>query len=282
LINAFHLDLSARPIGWNGDLKLVKGADLAFRNLRFANFDGAFLANGLLRSADLREAYLHDTDLRGADLRHANLQAAVLDSSDLRDANIFKADFTKASVFMTNLQGVTGLELAKKFGEPGLTAEQLASTTNWILPHVMDGELAEAAGLPPSINRSLYERNFSGWDFAHFKIKVNLFSAQLDQSLLQYTNLDGVMMQRAHLKGSNLQHANLSNSKLYEADLENADLSWAALQKADLTGADLRGAMLCNVQGLSPSQIENTTLDASTSLPRGLAVRFPGVRICPH
>ncbi len=142
------IDLSIKPANWSGketDLSVVKGADLAARDLRFADAYGAFFVNAFMKGADLRGADLREADFRNADLRladltganlrgaklqnadlhgaklshavltHANLSNADLARTDLSDARITEADLTGADLTNADLQraDLTGSKLIK-------------------------------------------------------------------------------------------------------------------------------------------------------------------------
>lgn len=107
------IDLSTKPSNWSGketDLSLVKGADLAARDLRFADAYGAFFVNGFLKGADLRGADLREADFRNADLRRAdlsgaNLRGAKLQNADLSGAILNRAVLTQANLTNADLSG---------------------------------------------------------------------------------------------------------------------------------------------------------------------------------
>jgi len=110
-------DLSTKPANWSGqEIRLVKGADIGRRDLRFADAYGAFFVNAYLKETDLRGADLRGADLRGAnlkfaDLRDANLYGAKLQSADLTHclldrAVLTRADFRETVLAQASLRGV--------------------------------------------------------------------------------------------------------------------------------------------------------------------------------
>ncbi|MFO0908761.1 MAG: pentapeptide repeat-containing protein, partial [Isosphaeraceae bacterium] len=108
-----EVDLSTKPAGWTGkesEIDLVKGADLAGADLRYAEAYGVFLAKGFLKQANLRYADLRAADLRKADLREAdltgaNLREAKLGGADLRRANLRDAKLNGADLTGADLEG---------------------------------------------------------------------------------------------------------------------------------------------------------------------------------
>src|SRR5262249_13631879 len=129
--NMQDADISIKPPNWTGkkdeELDLVKGADLAGRDLRYANAQRAFLAKADLSASDLESADLRGADLRQAffwhrpiqtdlanlqndepphdraNLRKAHLENARLDAADLShailtDAKLFQADLSRADL----------------------------------------------------------------------------------------------------------------------------------------------------------------------------------------
>jgi uncharacterized protein YjbI with pentapeptide repeats len=85
-------DISTKPLNWvtdHPDFDQVKGAHLAYRDLRYAEARNAFLVKADLTGADLRHA-----DLSGADLRHAILTRAHLQGANLTGAKLDGAVLT--------------------------------------------------------------------------------------------------------------------------------------------------------------------------------------------
>jgi uncharacterized protein YjbI with pentapeptide repeats len=124
-----HADVSRKPPDWLGkkdeELDRVKGADLAHKNLRYAQADYAFLAKANLSGsdlygislfhADLRQSNLVDSDLRWAQLSDALMQRAYLQdsrldhaqlrSTQLKDANLFESSLFNADLSNADLTG---------------------------------------------------------------------------------------------------------------------------------------------------------------------------------
>lgn len=108
---------------------LLNGAQLAFRDVRSANFDGAALREALLVGAraegcsligaDLAGATLDSAHLRGADLSGAHLDGVSLCWADLRNATLAGCacagtDFTRADLRGANLSSgrITGADFS--------------------------------------------------------------------------------------------------------------------------------------------------------------------------
>ncbi len=85
--NLREADVSIKPTNWTGkhtegEIALVKGAQLLGKDLRDAEASGAFLVKADLSIADLQGANLQGANLflaklQGADLSGANLQGAI-------------------------------------------------------------------------------------------------------------------------------------------------------------------------------------------------------------
>ena len=79
--------------------------DLARRNLRFANFQGARLQGANLTGAHLQGANLINVRLQGAHLGGAHLQGANLSIAHLQGANLMNAHLQGAYLSVAHLQG---------------------------------------------------------------------------------------------------------------------------------------------------------------------------------
>ena len=86
-----------------GEKADLRGADLSYTNLNFANLRGANLRFTSLRDADLSIADLRDTNLIEADLSGANLRGTNLSYSNLRGANLNNAYLSGADLRGANL-----------------------------------------------------------------------------------------------------------------------------------------------------------------------------------
>lgn len=124
-------DISVKPEGWTGDstqIALVKGAELAGRDLSYLNGERAFLVNA---------------DLRGADLRYADLGYADLRGATLDEAYLFRASFAGCNLSGATLRW-TYLYGADLRAAEGLTVDQLRVATGdntTILPDYIDRDL---------------------------------------------------------------------------------------------------------------------------------------------
>ena len=77
-----EIEISNKPLNWNGNPEEVKGANLKGKDLRFARARKVFLVR-----ADLRGAQLQGADLQGAQLQGAELQSAKFQGADLQGAD---------------------------------------------------------------------------------------------------------------------------------------------------------------------------------------------------
>ncbi len=106
--NLREADISIKPTNWTGkhtegEIALVKGAQLRGKNLRNAEASGAFLVKADLSNANLQWAVLSGANLQKADLSGANLQGAMgLTASQVKAANHWKLAFYSDD-FLTEL-----------------------------------------------------------------------------------------------------------------------------------------------------------------------------------
>ncbi|HEY2170619.1 MAG TPA: pentapeptide repeat-containing protein [Candidatus Angelobacter sp.] len=107
--NLNHVDVSSKPSDWLGkkdeELDHVKGADLAHKNLRYAQANQAFLAKANLSGSDLYGISLADADLRQSNLAHSDLQRAELNGALMQGSDIEEADLDYASLLNAQLKG---------------------------------------------------------------------------------------------------------------------------------------------------------------------------------
>jgi uncharacterized protein YjbI with pentapeptide repeats len=248
----------------DGEMNVVRGANLAGMNLRYANLtrafaessdfsraqlesaslDAAVLRNAYFRGADLRNARLRRAQLRGADLREARLSGSMLTYADLSKANL-----TRAVLRDTNLLGATvdGANFSRAKLLDGTNAQALSGKAAVF-------SLAEMGGA--QLSRSQLEgANFFLADVhgAHLWRAdlrgANFLLADLTGANLTEADLTGADLSQANGRGAVLEKATLAGAKfvcaqLYEADLTEADLTRANLRSAQLRGAILRNARL--------------------------------------
>jgi uncharacterized protein YjbI with pentapeptide repeats len=209
-------DVSVRPESWRrgiGPIRLVKGAVLRDRDLRYLQASRAFLVNADLRNSDLYGAVLSEAHLEGADLRGANLE-----STDLTKAQLRLAKLQDASLRAANLRGAD------------LTAANLARAN--LRNTVFDlANLSKAILVGAKLNHS------------HLR-KTDLRGSNLSDADLQWAVLRGAQLQDADLRKANLQYSDLGGANLSEADLTKADLLQAEANSAVLSGANLTVAKL--------------------------------------
>jgi uncharacterized protein YjbI with pentapeptide repeats len=108
----------------------LSNAHLNSADLSNASLDGTDLSNADLSSVDLSNASLVDTDLSDADLYQANLRNANLKGANLSNAFSWKADLSKANLEQANLSSVyivdANLAGANLTDVQGITGQELA------------------------------------------------------------------------------------------------------------------------------------------------------------
>jgi uncharacterized protein YjbI with pentapeptide repeats len=199
--NLRDADVSVKPPNWTGkndsELDLVKGAELSFADLRYADAPGAFLVKAVLSESHLEGADLLMSDLRGANLSGAYLGEARLRSANLTGANLSGAHLARADLSGASLHGaqmsVADLRGAN-MGGGDITAANLRGT------NLSTTDLSGA--------------NLSG---------AQLSGADLTGAELVEANLSRAILARADLRRADLQSADLRGAQLSDADLEFAD-----------------------------------------------------------
>jgi uncharacterized protein YjbI with pentapeptide repeats len=187
--------LSTRPEPWMNteeQWQQVVGAQLANRDLRWAEASSAFLMkanlnranlshtvlnNANLQHADLGGAYLIGADLRNADLTGAKLYAAHLDSAYLDSARLSSADLNRASLVRAELP----------------------------FAH-LDSAILEFA--------DLIGANLTGADLTN----AILFEAHLDSAKITDAILDSADFRDVTLDGADLRYTDLSKVKNLTAE----------------------------------------------------------------
>jgi hypothetical protein len=154
--NLREADVSIKPTNWTGkhtegEIALVKGAQLLGKDLRGAEASGAFLVKADLSIADLQGANLQKADLYKANLQGANLVRAKLQGADLSGANLKGANLGRAKLQGADLGG------ANLQGTVGLTAIQAKAANNWDSAFYSDDFLIEL-DLPADHNKMLCSR----------------------------------------------------------------------------------------------------------------------------
>ena len=267
-----EMDVSTRPPGWDGrgasleSIRLVKGADLSGRDLRFARARESFLANANLEGIDLREADLQRADLRGADLTRAVLDFANLSGADLAFARLKGARLDGAILRHVKLV------------EGNLTSFD------------PDDELRPATDAPgekKAARRS--ERRDAGGDHRTRLRGADLRQASLVGANLRWADLRPYRAARgARPIPTRLSGADLSEAVLIEADLSGADLSpydpnattglvVSEIVPTKLRGADLRLARLVGTN-LSGADLGPYEPESSRDAPRSPGRRLPDRR----
>ncbi len=247
-----EMDVSTRPPGWDGrgasleSIRLVKGADLSGRDLRFARVGESFLVNANLEGIDLREADLQRADLRGADLTRA-----VLDF-----ANLAGADLSFARLKGARLDGAILRHV--KLGEGNLTSFD------------PDDDLRPATGATGEGKAARQgDRKDDGGDN-----RTRLRGADLRQAMLVKANLRWADLSTYRAGGG---------VKPIPTKLSGADLSEAVLIEADLAGADLGPYDPNATTGLVVSEVIPTKLrGADLRLARLVGTNLSGADLGPY
>lgn len=196
--------------------KLVTKPDEEYKEIYWADFNGAHLEGAtlistVLEKADLREAHLPIAKMTKAILQEANLEEANLAGSDLKEANLQEAYLWHADLSKANLEGAN------------LYKAQL-----WLAD--LRGANLKHADLQKAL---LGKAKMQG---------AELWFAKLQGAEFWLTDLQEANFFLAKMQGVSLEGAILQGAKLWKANLEGANFEGADLQDVDLRGANLSGA----------------------------------------
>jgi uncharacterized protein YjbI with pentapeptide repeats len=205
--NLRDADVSIKPTNWTGNdekkLDLVKGAELAGADLRYADAAGAFLAKANFEPA----GGISDTRIEGANLGY----------SDLRQARLVRAHLNAARLVFAHLNGahLNGAYL-------------IGAYLGWA--HLDHAEL-DGADLTGA---DLVGADLTGVDLggAHLT-KAKLTGAHLNNSKLGSADLSLARLNRADLTGAELSGAELSFANFKsQGNHKTEGLTAAALKTA--------------------------------------------------
>jgi hypothetical protein len=170
------------------------------------------------------------------------------------------------------LGGIYGLELLARDSPSDHPAvfDVLTAFVRGHAPATLDNTCADAPPKPPTADIQTtidviarrdrrYDRSDRPMDLSlTCLVGVVLRRGQLAGIRMFAANLRVAVLAGADLQGTMLEYSDLSNSYAVGADLKSADLSGADLSGANLTGANLTGANLTDIY-----------YDASTQWPKG-------------
>jgi uncharacterized protein YjbI with pentapeptide repeats len=204
-------DVSIKPENWNGkEISLVKGANLAGKDLENALAQKAFFVK--------------------ADLRHANLKGAKITGATFQNANLIGANLEKVDAGW-------GEEDNKEY----FRLEALERVTQNF--NKISGSNHE------NVDNSNSEKNFRA-NFslrrdlgANFQ-KANLVGANLQESVLVFSDFQDADLGSAKIFKGDLRFSNFTRSNLQNANLEETLLSYSNFEGAHLLGLNLEKALL--------------------------------------
>ena len=173
---------------------------------------------------------LRGLTLTGANFSGANLKESIFAKTSLIGANFSAACLTKTDFSNANLE------------DADLTGADIRDSR---LPWV-----------------NLQRANLTEADLTW----ARLTRADLTEATLDRANLTMVDARDANFAGASAQGAIFVSALLNDADCQDADFSGADFQDAVLDGALLQGANLTGAKNLTPSQLQNAEIDATTKL----------------
>jgi uncharacterized protein YjbI with pentapeptide repeats len=203
-------DVSIKPENWDGkETSLVKGANLAGKDLQNALAQKAFFVQ-----ADLRQANLRGAKIAGANFQNANLSGANLEKVDAGWGENNKV-FFKTEVL---IRGIINLNKIIESNSGNLDNANVEKT----IRNILDGNYDLGA-------------NFH---------KANLSSANLQESVLVFSNFQDADLSSAKIFKGDLRFSIFTRSRLQHANLEEALLSGSNFEGAQLLGVNLEKGSL--------------------------------------
>jgi hypothetical protein len=158
------------------------------------------------------------------------------------------------------------------------TATAVARAHTLAILHQLDRERAGRMlsflgelGLLQRLAPTLEFMDFSG---------ANLKRLSLRGMDFEGSNLRRAELERADLRGADFEAADLRKSDLKDADLRGANLTETRIDAANFDHADLRGADLLTATGATPEQLRQACLDATTILPKAMALAVSSATGC--
>jgi hypothetical protein len=114
--NLYAAEMAKKSSNWTAaanQSEVVAGANLKYRNLRFATADRVFLEESNLDRTDwsyahLREAQLSDSTMLDSDLVSTEFDGAVMKNVDFRGANLTNATLNNADIAGAHFEDFTG------------------------------------------------------------------------------------------------------------------------------------------------------------------------------
>jgi len=261
--NLAHLDVSTKPPSWSGkdeELDSVKGANLSYRDISFANCTGAFAANAHLVGAKLSGAEFTYADLRKSDLSravcndasfaHARLSTARFGAAKMQGAQFYGA-FLKKTIFTSDFLRARLGEANKKLSLLGFSSSNFSGAEFTYAR--MDG--CDCRSTLFSKARFLVARICST-DFTGSDLEMAYFTAAIISDCdFELTKLSGSSFDGATLISVNFNRAELSDP--------NGKLSVV------FTNATLRGVDFREASHIESAVFSGACFDSSTKWPDG-------------
>lgn len=231
--NLSHLDVSTKPASWSGkdnELDSIKGANLSYRDISFADCNETFAANVRFVGANLSGAQLSYSDLRKSDFSralgrqasfaHARLADAVFGASKMIEAQFYGAQLDR-TVFTSDF-------LRARLDEDNKSRSLLTFSTS----------------------------DFSGTDFTFAKMnKCDCRSTVFRKSRFLVARLRGV-----DFTGSDLRMVYFTGASITDCDFELTKLSGSSFDAAILTSVKFDDADFSDRDSKLGSIFTNATL----------------------
>ena len=231
--NLVSREVSTKPASWTGgdnQVDSVRGADLSFRDLSFADCYEVFAPNARFVEADLRGAKFGSSDLRKSDLSRA-----------LGD----EATFTRARLANTRF----GASMMRRTKFYGAQLDQTTFTSDFLRSRLAGPNNGQAMlGFGSS--------DFSEADFTYAEIdrcdfRSTFFArSRFLVARIKATDFAGSDLSNAHFTGASISSCDFTDTKLYGSSFD----------RANLTSVVFDGARLADPSCLLVAVFSNTRL----------------------
>lgn len=227
------LEVSTKPASWTGEndqVDSVKGANLSFRDLSFADCYEVFAANARFVEADLRGARFGSSDLRKSDLSRSLGDEAVFNRARLARARFGAATMRRTKFYAAQL-------------------DQTIFTSDFLRSRL--GGLNKGQAI-----LGFSSSDFSEADFTYAEIKnCDFRSTFFARSRFLVAKIHGT-----DFSGSDLSNAYFTGASISGCDFTEAKLSGSSFDRANITSVVFDHAQLADPSHLLVAIFSNTRL----------------------
>jgi uncharacterized protein YjbI with pentapeptide repeats len=259
--NLSHLDVSTKPPSWNGkdeELDSIKGANLSYRNISFANCNETFAANTRFVGANVSGTQFGYGDLRKSDFSralgkqasfaHARLTKAIFGASKMIEAHFYGAQLD-GTIFTSDF-------LRARLDEDNKSRSLLVfSTADFSGTDFTFARMNECDCRSTIFTKSRFlVARLRGVDFTGSDLRMVYFTGA------SITDCD---FELTKLSGSSFDAAILTSVKFDDADFSDRNNKLGTV----FSNAILRGVDFSNAHAISSAVFSGAHFDKSTKWP---------------